>query len=393
MTPRLLYLGDVPVESSYHGSALLYRLLQGYPADRLRIVEGNLFPARTDRRLPGVSHHNLQVGSSRALNTRFHDWYSRWLLMGAARRAAKVPFLLGTFTPDAVLTVAHGYSWVTAAQFAKHAGVPLHLIVHDDWPRIVAPRLRAGVEHAFASAYRQAATRLCTSPFMKEDYERRYGPGATVLLPYRGADAPVFHGVAERLSGPVSAPVFAFAGTITSRGYAQLLRDVAKRIAAHRGELLIFGPLDGIQAAAWGLDLPNIRLGGLLKSDELLLRLRAEADVLFVPMSFAAADHDNMRMGFPSKLTDYTAVGLPLLIAGPVDCSAVRWANEHPGVAEVVTAPDGDALGPAIDRLCRDSNHRIALAQAAQRVGDHDFSAATAAAIFQSALQAAGVRG
>ena len=83
MTPRLLYLGDVPVESSYHGSALLYRLLQGYPADRLRIVEGNLFPARTDRRLPGVSHHTLQVGSSRALNTRFHDSYSRWLLMGA----------------------------------------------------------------------------------------------------------------------------------------------------------------------------------------------------------------------------------------------------------------------------------------------------------------------
>ena len=83
MTPRLLYLGDVPVESSYHGSTLLYRLLQGYPADRLTIVEGNLFPARTDRRLPGVTHHTLQVGKSRALNTRFHDSYSRWLSMGA----------------------------------------------------------------------------------------------------------------------------------------------------------------------------------------------------------------------------------------------------------------------------------------------------------------------
>lgn len=392
MAPRLLYLGDVPVESSYHGSALLYRLLQGYPADCLRIVEGNLFPARTDRRLPGVSHHTLRVGQSRILNTRFHDSYSRWLLMGAGRRAAKVRPLLGTFAPDAVLTVAHGFSWVTAARFAKDSGVPLHLITHDDWPRIVARRLRPSVERAFAGVYRQAATRLCTSPFMKEDYERRYGAPGTVLLPYRGADTPVFHGIAERLSGPVRAPVFAFAGTISSAGYAQLLRDVAKRIAAHQGKLVIFGPLDGAQAAAWGLDLPNIRLGGLLKSNELLLRLRADADVLFVPMSFAAADHDNMRMGFPSKLTDYTAVGLPLLIAGPVDCSAVRWANEHPGVAEVVTAADADALGPAIDRLCGDSNHRMALAQVAQRVGNHDFSPATAAAIFQSALRTGHVR-
>ena len=388
MTPRLLYLGDVPVESSYHGSTLLYRLLQGYPADRLRIVEGNLFPARTDRRLRGVTHHTLHVGTSRALNTRFHDSYSGWLSIGARRRAAKVRPLLGTFAPDAVLTVAHGYSWVTAAKFAKDARIPLHLILHDDWPRVVAPWLRPSVERAFTGVYRQAATRLCTSPFMEEEYQRRYGVRGTVLLPYRAADAPVFDGIAERLSRPSRTPAFVFAGTINSAGYAQLLRDVATRIAAHQGELLIFGPINAAQAAAWGLDLPNITLGGLLKSDELLRRLRADADVLFVPMSFAAADHDNMRMGFPSKLTDYTAVGLPLLITGPADCSAVRWANEHPGVAEVVTAPDADALAPAIDRLCGDSSHRIALARMAQQVGNHDFSAATAAAIFHSALQA-----
>jgi glycosyltransferase involved in cell wall biosynthesis len=387
LPPRLLYLGDVAVESSYHGSTLLYRLLQRYSADRLTIVEGNLFPARTDRRLPGVTHHTLQVGSTRILNTRIHDWYSRWLLRGANARVATVRRLLGGFTPDAVLTVMHGYSWVTAARLAKDAGVPLYVIVHDDWPRIVAPQLQPAVDRMFGEIYRQAAARFCTSPVMQEDYARRYGVSGTVLLPYRAADAPVFPGVAERLGGPSQAPVFAFAGTINSPGYAQLLRSVAGRIAKHRGELLIFGPLATAQAAAWGLDLPNIRLGGLLKADELLLRLRAEADVLFVPMSFAPEDRDNMRMGFPSKLTDYTAVGLPLLIAGPPDCSAVRWAEAHPGVAEVVTAADPDALGPAIDRLCGDSQHRIALANTAQQVGNRDFSAATAETIFQTALQ------
>ena len=53
--PRLAYIGDVPVESSYHGSALLYRLLQRYPPDRLSVIE-NRNSSRADRRLPGVRY-------------------------------------------------------------------------------------------------------------------------------------------------------------------------------------------------------------------------------------------------------------------------------------------------------------------------------------------------
>jgi hypothetical protein len=61
-------------------------------------------------------------------------------------------------------------------------------------------------------------------------------------------------------------------------------------------------------------------------------------------MSFNAVDRANMEISFPSKLTDYTAVGLPLLIYGPHYCSAVQWARENPGVAEVVTADNAETL-------------------------------------------------
>ena len=47
--PRLLYLGDVPVEASYHGSALLYRLLQAYPAERLTIIEAGIVRDEAER--------------------------------------------------------------------------------------------------------------------------------------------------------------------------------------------------------------------------------------------------------------------------------------------------------------------------------------------------------
>jgi glycosyltransferase involved in cell wall biosynthesis len=384
--PRLLYLGDVPVEASYHGSALIYRLLQRYPADRLAIVESNLFTPGTDRRLPGVRHHTLTIGRRRLLHSRLHAWYSRWLLAGAGRRAARVRAMLDVFSPQAVLTVAHGYTWVTAARYAERAGLPLHLIVHDDWPR-VAPA-RHIVERYFTRIYRQAASRLCVSPSMAEEYARRYGPAGTVLLPARAPDARVFDGVAARLRGAAGGPVFAFAGTINSSGYVRLLQQLAEQLARHDGTLLIFGPLTPAQAADAGLTAANITIMGLLPSSGLLERLRTDADVLFVPMSFADADRSNMRMSFPSKLTDYTAVGLPLLICGPADCSAVRWAHENDGVAEVVTSEDAAAMRAAVDRLCSDRDLRLRLAGTAQLVGNRDFSADRAEAILHAALVA-----
>ena len=74
--PNLLYIGDVPVESSYHGSALLYRLLQTYPPDCLRIIEAGLTTSLPDRRLPGVTYSTALQPGRRGLHTRLNRWVS-----------------------------------------------------------------------------------------------------------------------------------------------------------------------------------------------------------------------------------------------------------------------------------------------------------------------------
>lgn len=241
--PRLLYVGDVPVEASYHGSALLYRLLQGYPVERLRIVEGNIFPAGTDRRLPGVRYDSLLVGQARLLNSRLHDWYAAWLAASAGRRAGQIARLTTGFTPDAVVTVAHGYSWVTAARFAAARGVPLHLIVHDDWPSAAPGPTRRLVARQFGQVYRAAASRLCVSPFMADEYARRFGVGGSVLYPARAADAPEFSDPPERIRRTDHPFTIAFAGTVNSPGYGRLLRSLADSLESCDGRLLLFGPL------------------------------------------------------------------------------------------------------------------------------------------------------
>ena len=71
--PSLVYVGDVPVEASYHGSALLHRLLSDYPSERLTIIE-TATESQPQRRLPNVNYVSHPIGKARWLNTRFHPY-------------------------------------------------------------------------------------------------------------------------------------------------------------------------------------------------------------------------------------------------------------------------------------------------------------------------------
>ena len=126
-----------------------------------------------------------------------------------------------------------------------------------------------------------------------------------------------------------------------------------------------------------GLDVDNVVMGGLLPSMELVRRLRMEADVLFVPESFEEAQSGELDLSFPSKLTDYTATALPLLIWGPKESAAVRWASSEPGVAAVVTEPDENAMAVMLKKLAAELAWRRDLGATAFEVGKRYFSART----------------
>ena len=387
--PRLLYIGDVPVEDSYHGSALLYRLLQTYPRERLFIVEGSLLASQIKRRLAGARYAALPVGSNRLLHTRLSTLYSSWLTLTTVNRTSQIDRLCRSFEAAAVLTVAHGYIWTTAARFAAERGLPLHLICHDDHPRVadVITFMTEKLDARFASVYRQATSRLCISPYMRDAYRKRYKADGTVLYPSRRADCPVYQEPPYRLYEVPDGLTVAFGGTINSTGYLRALKSLARILEVIKGRLLIFGPVRSADVRDKGLDRSNIELRGLLDSRELIRQFRNEADVLFVPMSFDAAHRTNMEIGFPSKLADYTAVGIPLLIYGPEYSSAVRWARQNPGVAEVVSEENTRQLEKAIHGLAANPARRVELGARALEAGRY-FGFETAQEIFYRALLA-----
>src|SRR6185369_5201751 len=186
MDPRLLYVGDVPVEASYHGSALLYRLLTDYAPEQLTIIE-TATPSQPSRRLPLVNYLSHPIAKQHWLNTRFHPYATAWFTHAGKRLAPKISQSLNGCWFESVLTVAHGFVWLAAAEIAGKRNVPLHLIVHDDWPRVagVAPAFRNWLDQRFASVYGQAQSRMCVSPAMSRSYAERYGAPAHTIYPSR----------------------------------------------------------------------------------------------------------------------------------------------------------------------------------------------------------------
>ena len=152
------------------------------------------------------------------------------------------------------------------------------------------------------------------------------------------------------------------------------------------GRMLLFGPFDNKNLIANGLDVNNVVMGGLLPSADLVCRLRTEADILFVPKSFEEAQSGKIDLSFPSKLTDYTATALPLLIWGPKESAAVRWATNEPGVAAMVTEADENAMAAMLQKLAAELAWRRDLGATAFEVGNRYFSPGHAQTIFYDAL-------
>src|SRR6185369_9936737 len=114
--------------------------------------------------------------------------------------------------------------------------------------------------------------------------------------------------------------------------------------------------------------------GGWIATGAVAETLRNEADVLFLPVSFAAKDESNTRVLFPSKLVEYCAAGRPILIWGPPYCSAVRWAKQHPGFAEVVESYDEDDVRLAVQRLATSSLQRQEMGMRSLQLAQEYFS-------------------
>ncbi len=393
--PRLAIIGDIFIERTCGGALLLYRLLQEYPPERLLVVWNTANGRQGDptKRLPGVRHVGVSCPMSLTVQNRLQPAWP--VLLPRLQRGPMMQTLdvVREFDAEAVLTSPYDFFWLAAARVARDLNIPLHLVLHDDWASTITSN-RGGqvgmvkrwfVRRLMGPVYRQAASRLCVSPGMVEQYQAWFGAGADVLYPSRGEDSPAPRiRVRCECSGP---PVVAYCGLIHQAGTAVLLRELAAVLAAMNGRLDYYSPYTAdFLAANWGLTPPVVRSVGFLPAAEMGERVGRTAHILFLPASFEPREREDVSTLFPSKLADYTAIGLPVLVWGPGYSSAARWAAENPGATLCITDSDPTALKAALSRLVADPLHAVSVAIAGVEAGNQYFELTAARRKFFSAI-------
>ena len=154
--------------------------------------------------------------------------------------------------PEAVITVVWGYAWATAAAYAEQAGLPLHLIIHDDLLSAEAwrPLERRLIDQRLRYWYPKAASRMCISPYLADEYCRRYKAGADVVYPSRAADLPMFTNPPAKLTDLCDPFTVAFAGSIYPE-HARALQRIATALRRGGGRVRVYGPTPGGTARAF----------------------------------------------------------------------------------------------------------------------------------------------
>ena len=385
--PKTLYFSDVVPQDSGAGSSLIYRLLKFFPRDKLMVVNPPTAKLTSDLHLDLNVYGHLKNSVSRQVIDRLAR--SRFAVAGEtlrwldSYRTKSLGKLIKEFRPQVVVVVTHGCSWHTAVRYATSHRIPFFLIVHDDFKFTITMNdwSREKALQAFADAYRKASGVFCVSRPMAELYAARYQRIGTMLLPGRDCDNPVFLNRGNRTGG-CSVPVIGYAGGLHNSGYRELVERCA-RIATGLGmAFYVFGP----DRPSFKLEKPELlQYCGNFASSTLINMLNKTVDILFCPQSFSKEERPAMEINFPSKLTDYTAAGRPLLFWAPDYSSSIAWAKEAAGVACVVTQDDDDAMLTAIESL-RNDDLRMQLAEAAIRHGAEYFAAERTFSKFASVL-------
>ena len=92
----------------------------------------------------------------------------------------------------------------------------------------------------------------------------------------------------------------------------------------------------------------------------------ATAEVLFLPFSFQPEQRHIVSTSLPTKVPEYLASGIPILVHAPAYSSIARYAQDG-GWGLVVDTPDERQLLEALRRIMRDRELRGQLSEAALR--------------------------
>jgi len=374
--PRVLIYSNEFPQTGSAGGILLDRLFKDYAADRVRIVGPKPQFASAPLRF---RHHQISMPWKKLERSRLNKLHRTLRSYGLVPLAPprRVDELLGDFRPDVVLTVMqHGTWYDSAMRYAEARSLPLGTIIHDDnegFDRVYSVA-RGAQRRRDGEFYRFAARRFCVSPEMEEEFARRYGVRGEVLYPNRSEElAPRDPSLNLSLRTP-GRLTLGFVGN-PNYGYGEQLVKMIPALREAQAKLVAYGhePRGAAAPLKEARDVVELR-GFVPTPEEAWEGIKRDCDVLVFPYLDPPGAMERMySIHFPSKLPEYLAVGMPIVMVGPNSATGVRWAKQNPEAVHLVEASASNALCDELSRLNSDVKLRASLAAAALKVGSRAF--------------------
>jgi hypothetical protein len=243
----------------------------------------------------------------------------RWMrLRLLARQVSNI-----TPKPDVILgyLAAHtDFSADLATHVARAMGVPLHMLVHDDATAFPAAR---GRQRAIRRYHNSILTAADVSWFVSPELADCFALSSErrrVLLPIpEGWSEP-----AKWQPGFATSPKLYYAGHVWPE-QLPLMAKLARSARSAGYELVVLSrPSTALRSLA---ATEPIRLQApFATNEEALAHLTSHASALLVSYAETVAAMPWCATSFPSKLVEYSHLGIPTAIVAPVESSVARWA-------------------------------------------------------------------
>ncbi len=352
--PKILIISSQIPQTIHAGSLQLYRVLENYPKDNIRSI------GPVEQKAEQLSKtYDPFLLPIRLTTTRFAYLANtlNTLRLLPDLSVKRIDKLLGRFKPDLVITLIEILPYAFAAlRYAKKKGLPLMTITMDkpgDFTYIY-PSFKASQHRRIQEIYQYANVNLGVSKEMSEYLRSTFKTKSDVLYfcPPEGLTARHHQKAAALRNG--SGLTIGYAGSLTL-GYGQQLTSMVQTFQKAGVRLNIYS----IHQPAFLS--PSITYRGSFNQYEVWERIKEECDAVILPYYFHYGTKETSVYSthFPTKLSEYLTLGMPVIVIGPEWATGVKWAKAHPDAVLCSTKKEDDELISIFNQLKADAAFRL----------------------------------
>jgi glycosyltransferase involved in cell wall biosynthesis len=338
--PRLLVVCESPFSLDNGFGVTLTNLLEGWPGDRIGLLYTYEYQ-KLDRcvkfqalaKLPGGSRRLALIPFLLGLNPQWRGRYSRFW----CRRVCR------SFQPEIVYTFFHSLSTFRFGHWiAQQYAVPHVIHSGDD---------RLDLTQQTKNMVQLAAARYAISEPMAQDYQCRYGCRFEVL--HNGA-APDYFPAARLTEDRQSVRVIRYLGSLHSWLHYDSLRLLRKAVdwltmCGQQWNVELYGRADQLELEGSGILGKNVSYHGQVTRSQ-GIELLQEADLLVLPLTCNPEELKSYRFSFPTKLAEYLATGVPILLLSDADAASARFCRSN-SVAHLIDQPSVQQISDYLNQL------------------------------------------